>query len=48
MMSNKTANHLGCVCGPSSGEELSVEEPGSGSQHQRRAQELIVGTSAGG
>ena len=35
MMSNKTANHLGCVCGAQlSVEELSVGEPGSGSQHQ--------------
>ena len=40
MMSNKTAlHHLLAV-------ELSVEEPSSSSQS--RAQELIVGTSAGG
>ena len=41
MMSNKSANHLLAVS-----VELSVEEPSSSSQH--RAQELIVGTSAGG
>ena len=40
MMSNKSANHLLAVS-----VELSVEEPSSS---QRRAQELIVGTSAGG
>ena len=40
MMSNKSANHLLAVS-----VELSVEEPSSS---QRWAQELIVGTSAGG
>ena len=41
MMSNKSANHLLAVSA-----ELSFEEPSSSSH--RRAQELIVGTSAGG